>query len=145
MIDHYRDNIKFIWQLLSDYRFQHEKLISDLRSNDVTQYLRVQSPLEILELANGQLRSQSYLLKSMQHNVFGIDLINNPQTKNHNFEYHAARWLFNRRVKLPRDQISEIKLICGDVGKVPLADNCFDMITSGAAFEHFLDIPLVIA
>lgn len=144
MVNHFQDNINFVLQLLSGYRFQHEVTISNFRKNDISLYLNIKSPLDILDLANGQLLPQSYLLKSMQHNVFGIDLINNPLTKNHNIGYLGAKWLFNRRVKLTHDQISAIKLICGDVGKVPLANNCFDMITSVAAFEHFLDIPSVL-
>jgi ubiquinone/menaquinone biosynthesis C-methylase UbiE len=34
-------------------------------------------------------------------------------------------------------------LVCGDVAHLPFAANSFDLVTSIAAFEHFLEIPKV--
>jgi ubiquinone/menaquinone biosynthesis C-methylase UbiE len=36
-------------------------------------------------------------------------------------------------------------LTCGDVGVLPFPHGCFDLVTSIAAFEHFLDVPAVVA
>jgi ubiquinone/menaquinone biosynthesis C-methylase UbiE len=36
-------------------------------------------------------------------------------------------------------------LLCGDVATLAFADRTFDMVTSVAAFEHFPDVPAVIA
>ncbi len=36
-------------------------------------------------------------------------------------------------------------LVCGDAGKLPFASGSFDLVLSILAFEHFLDVPAVIA
>ena len=35
--------------------------------------------------------------------------------------------------------------MCGDVARLPFKNESFDLITSVAAFEHFLDVPAVIS
>ncbi len=39
---------------------------------------------------------------------------------------------------------TEQTLVCGDVAALPFPDNSFDLVTSVAAFEHFLDVPSVV-
>lgn len=138
------DKLRFGWQLISGFRYKHEQEISYLRERDILPLINFKSSLDILDLANGQLRPQITLLKQQNHNVYGIDLVNHPKISNNNNGYQIARWIFNSQVQISKKQLSKIILLCGDAGKLPFANGSFDVITSVAAFEHFLEIPFVL-
>jgi ubiquinone/menaquinone biosynthesis C-methylase UbiE len=36
-------------------------------------------------------------------------------------------------------------LLCGDVNRLPFSNSVFDLVTSVAAFEHFLNVPAVVS
>ena len=61
-----------------------------------------------------------------------------------NTAYRIARWLYIRGLGPAAPNHGE-RLVCGDVAHLPFTENSFDLVTSIAAFEHFLDVPSVVA
>lgn len=128
--------------IVNGSRAQYERGIADQRRHDVAPWLDLDKSVRVLDLGNGQLRPQYALLKADGHQVCGIDLINRAATSGTDWAYRIARWLYNRHIHLP--QSASERLVCGDVSTLPFADNHFDLITSVAAFEHFLNVPAVV-
>ena len=116
-----------------------------MRLQDIASYLDVNGSLRVLDLANGRLRPQYILLKAADYQVYGIDLANCSQHSRANVAYRAARRLYTRKLGLPAELASGRTLVCGDAGALPFPDGRFDLVTSVAAFEHFLDVPAVVA
>jgi ubiquinone/menaquinone biosynthesis C-methylase UbiE len=85
------------------------------------------------------------LLKAAGCQVYGIDLVNRPRSNWIDMAYRVARWIYIRKLGLPAEIAADQTLVCGDVGALPFPDNSFDLATSVAAFEHFLDVPSVVA
>jgi SAM-dependent methyltransferase len=112
---------------------------------DVALLLDMSAPRRILDLANGRLRPQYTLLKQRGHRVVGIDLANWPRRTATDLAYVLARRLYNWRVGVQGEHIGRQTLVCGDVGLLPFPDESFDLAVSAAAFEHFLDVPAVVA
>jgi SAM-dependent methyltransferase len=137
--------LRYTWEMLNGFRVHHEQGIAQLRIRDIAPYLPNDQRLTVLDLANGQLRPQFMLLQSQGHNIFGIDQSNRPAPGWSRSAYAFARQLYRWRGRLPNTAATANTLICGDVGSVPLPSNSFDLITSIAAFEHFLDVPAIIA
>lgn len=137
------DYTRYVWQMFSGFRTSHEQAIASQRERDLAPYLDLRRPQRILDLANGRLRPQYALLKAAGHAVYGIDWVNRPRTSRTDLAYGVARQLYKRRLHLPVD--GDRTLVCGDVGRLPFPDGFFDLATSVAAFEHFLDVPRVVA
>lgn len=140
-----RDYLQYGWQLVNGFRTDGEWKIAARRRGDIFPYLDGDRPLRILDLANGRLRPQYLLLKAAGHRVYGIDLVNQPGSDWMDLAYRLARWIFMRKLGLVAEATTEQRLVCGDVAALPFLDNSFDLVTSVAAFEHFLDIPTVVA
>lgn len=138
------DYIRYTWQMLNGFRAQHERSLADLRTRDIRGLLSEQRPLDILDLANGRLRPQFALLKAAGHHIYGVDFVNRPATTPINLAYGIARQLYRWKLALPPAAMSEHTLLCANVGRLPFADDSFDLVTSIAAFEHFLDVPSVV-
>jgi len=134
----------YFWQLFSGFRTTHENMYADLRRQDTSPFLRKRVPLRILDLGNGRLRPQYSLLKACGHSVYGIDLVNRPETSILNALYRVARCLYAWKSAVPSRSLVDETLICGDVATLPFHSNSFDLVTSVAAFEHFLDVRTVI-
>ena len=133
----------YLWHLLTGRRSTFELMFAELRSADTWEYLNhVKSP-DILDLGNGFLRPQFELLRNAGYRVYGIDLLNRPKHSARNFLYAIARYLYKRRFcfQMGRDKGG---LVCGDVTTLPFRNESFDLITSVAALEHFLNIPEVV-
>jgi len=143
MIHKLKDHIGFACQLVTRSRMKHERWIADLRHADISPYLEGKNPLAVLDLANGQLRPQYRILRAQGHRVYGIDMANHPKRSWQDYAYMIARRLCARGLQ-PNYSIIDDTLICGDVSILPFRDKSFDVITSVAAFEHFLDVPLVL-
>jgi SAM-dependent methyltransferase len=139
------DYPRYVWQLLQGQRSWMERMASEQRQRDVAAYLDSDQPLRVLDLANGRLRPQYTLLRAAGHQVYGIDLVNRPYQSWKDQAYRVARSLFTWRLGLPRQIANGPTLACGDVGALPYPDASFDLVTSIAAFEHFLDVPSVVA
>jgi ubiquinone/menaquinone biosynthesis C-methylase UbiE len=135
----------YIWQLLSGQRLRHEQMIADLRKRDLGANIAPSGPMRVLDLANGRLRPQHAILRADRHEVYGVDLINRPSHSPTDLAYGAARKLYSWQLGLPRAQAGDRTLVCGDVGVLPFPSDFFDMATSVAALEHFLDIPTVVS
>ncbi len=134
----------YFWQLLIGIRSGYEARFAEFRSEDTRKYLEhAQSP-EILDLGNGRLRPQFTILKHGGYRVYGLDLANQPRNSTKNFLYVVARYLYNRRSSIQSSSGTRT-LVCGDVARLPFKNESFDLITSVAAFEHFLDVPAVIS
>ena len=134
----------YFWQLLSGIRSSYEARFAEFRNEDTRKYLKhVQSP-EILDLGNGRLRPQFTILKHAGYRVYGVDLASQPRNSTKNFLYVIARYLYNRRSSIQSSSGTHT-LVCGDVARLPFKNERFDLITSVAAFEHFLDVPAVIS
>lgn len=143
MIDKIQDHIRFGWQLYTGARAKHEAWIADLRRSDLARCLREENSHTVLDLANGQLRPQYRILRTQGQRVYGLDMVNSPKRNWREGAYRIARWLYARSLQ-PAFPFSEDTLVCGDVSALPFPDESFDLVTSVAAFEHFLDVPRVL-
>lgn len=139
------DYLHYTWQMLTGFRTEGERRVAAERQQDITPYLDGNRRLQVLDLGNGRLRPQYTLLRAAGHQVYGIDLVNRPRLSWIDVAYRVARWLFRRKLGLPAETTSGRTLICADVRALPFLDNSFDLATSVAAFEHFLDVPTVVA
>jgi SAM-dependent methyltransferase len=143
-----RDYAAGTWQLWTGYRVRGEQGIARNRARDLAPYLDLDAQvgaIRVLDLANGQLRPQYLLLRAAGHRVVGVDLANRPDG---GLEWHAygfARWLYRRHLPARPGARRSDPLACGDVGALPFRSGSFDLVTSVAAFEHFLDVPAVLA
>jgi SAM-dependent methyltransferase len=143
MLHSVRDYARYSWQMLNGFRANSEVEIADRRRRDIEPYIDTSKPLRILDLANGRLRPQYTLLTSEGHHVYGIDQVNRRGTSKTDQAYQIARRMYTWRLGLQTPAART--LVCGDVGILPFLDNSFDVVTSVAAFEHFLDVPSVVA
>lgn len=139
------DYPRYAVQLLAGSRSGGEREMAERRERDIAPYLNTSGPLRVLDLANGRLRPQYTLLRAAGHRVYGVDLVNRPQASRIDLAYTAARRIFAWRLGLAPEQAAESALVCGDVGVLPFPDARFDLAVSAAAFEHFLDVPSVVA
>ncbi len=139
-----KDYVRYTWQMLSGFRTQHEQGFARTRQTDIAAYLSSTQQLRVLDLANGRLRPQYTLLKSAGHRVYGVDFVNRPQASRTDMAYQLARQLYTWRLGVSSSSLNPQTLICSDVGKLPFPDDWFDLATSVAAFEHFLDVPSVV-
>jgi SAM-dependent methyltransferase len=140
-----KDYLTSFNQLLKGERTRQESRIASKRHKDISKYLDLNSSLKILDLGNGRLRPQYYLLDASGHHVVGIDLVNGSYIRWDDRAYLLARWMFTRYIPNHSSLSSPPKLVCGDVAYLPFVDDYFDLITSVAAFEHFLDVPMVVS
>jgi SAM-dependent methyltransferase len=140
----FREYVSYGWQLLSGFRSRGEKLIAAERGNDVAPYIDEKAILRVLDLGNGSLRPQYTLLQAAGHLTYGIDLVNRPQRNFFNVTYAFARVLYRWKLDIPLKDRSR-NLVCGDVTCLPFQKESFDLVTSVAAFEHFLRVPAVLA
>lgn len=138
------DYLSYAWQLLNGFRARHERAIATARQRDVAPYLDTDRPLRVLDLANGRLRPQYMLLQATGHRVYGIDLANGPQRGWIDLAYRVARRLYAWKLSVSPETAARRTLVCGDVGYLPFRDGSFDLVTSVAAFEHFLHVPRVV-
>jgi SAM-dependent methyltransferase len=133
----------YLWQLLTGFRSKHERMYAFLRHQD-TAHLLAENSLQVLDLGNGRLRPQYTLLKAAGHRVFGIDLSNRPAVSAADLIYKLARRIFCWKSDVPKETTSDRTLVCGNVVALPFRARSFDLVTSIAAFEHFLDVPAVL-
>ncbi len=140
----------FFWELISGMRTRRELEAARLRDAQVAPYLDLRQPLVVLDLANGELQPQTQILKRRGYAVVGIDLVNRPEatwTISGRFVrrlYQFARWLFALHLPIAPTPVEPV-LLCANAAKLPFGAALFDLVTSTAAFEHFLDVPAVIA
>lgn len=138
------DYFRYAWQMLNGYRAKIEKRIFAEREQDIAGYLDRRNPIPVLDLGNGHLRPQYSLLRAAGYRVYGIDLANRPQQSLTNTAYIFARALYRWKLHLPIADVDRA-LVCADASDLPFPDNAFQLVTSVAAFEHFLDVPAVVA
>jgi SAM-dependent methyltransferase len=143
MVQQFKDYTRFGWQLLNGFRMQHERWIADLRSSDMAPFLNGNHTPTVLDLANGQLRPQYSILRMQGCRVYGIDRVNQAKPALQNNAYKIARWLYTRNLR-SKDSCADDALICGDVSMLPFRGKSFDVVTSVAAFEHFLEVEMVL-
>lgn len=143
MSAYFSDYPRYAWQMMTGFRVNHERQLANLRQRDLAPYLDLSRPLEVLDLANGRLRPQFAILSGAGHHVYGVDLANRPTPSWVNIAYRATRWAYQQQLA-HRNSESQT-LICGNVNQLPLPSKRFDLVTSIAAFEHFLDVPAVVA
>jgi SAM-dependent methyltransferase len=145
MSPHTKDYFRYLWQLLNGFRSTGEHEVALRRQRDVAPYVNDKPYLRILDLANGRLRPQYTILWSAGHQVYGIDRANRPEVSVLNLSYIFARALYRWKLGLPSQKYRPKTLVCGDVSALPFGAASFDLITSVAAFEHFLDVDGVVA
>ena len=133
----------YLLQLLTGFRSKHEQMYATLRNQDTSDLLGGKS-LQILDLGNGRLRPQFTLLKAAGHRVCGIDLTNRPVISAIDIVYKIARKIYSWKSGVSKNSLTDRTLVCGDVATLPFRASSFDLVTSIAAFEHFLDVPSVL-
>jgi SAM-dependent methyltransferase len=131
-------------QIVKGERVAFESRAAAQRSHDLEPYLSLLPPLRILDLANGRLQPQYLLLTAEGHQVYGLDLVNHPPKALIDHVYQLARRIYKYHIP-NKKWLKEDKLVCGDVGYLPFTNDSFDLVTSMAAFEHFLDVPRVVS
>lgn len=139
------DYPRYALQLLSGERSFAERKCAATRASDVAPFLDLSRPRDILDLGNGRLRPQYTILRGQGHRVTGVDFVNRRARNWKDYAYLVARYLYLRRLATPASAAAPNRLICSDVGRLPFADASFDLATSVAAFEHFLEVPAVLA
>ena len=138
------EHLRYAWQMLNGYRAKIETRIFAEREHDIAGYLDRRNPIPALDLGNGNLRPQYLLLRAAGYRVYGIDLANRPQRSLTKIAYIFARALYRWKLHLPIADIDRT-LVCANASDLPFPDNTFGLVTSVAAFEHFLDVPAVVA
>src|SRR2546425_9481597 len=123
------DYLPRVWELLNGFRANHERALANMRQQDIAPYLGGDCSLQVLDLANGQLRPQYTLLKAAGYQVYGIDLANRPNLSWVNVASRVARWLYIWKLGLPVETGVDQTLVCGDVGALLFLDNRFDLVT----------------
>lgn len=131
--------------LLEGSRVNYEINVADDRETDINPYIDTNSPIKILDLANGRLRPQYQLLLAKGYQVVGIDLVNSPHAALIDYAYQVARLVYKWHIPYQALHPSGSGLIGGDVTNLPFGNNTFDLVTSNAAFEHFLDVIAVVS
>jgi SAM-dependent methyltransferase len=139
------DYVRYTYQMFSGYRSNGEREVADRRSTDLASVVSGDQPLRILDLANGRLRPQYTILKAAGAKVVGIDLVNHPSRNATDLAYVLARRLYVRKLGISSDVLQPQSLVCGDTAILPFYSEIFDVVTSVAAFEHFLNVPAVVA
>jgi SAM-dependent methyltransferase len=139
------DYLRYSWQLVNGFRAFGESELAERRQGDIAPYVSPDRRLRILDVANGRLRPQYTLLRAAGHQVYGVDWVNRPSASRVDMAYRLARQLYTWRLGLPRAAADGATLLCSDVGKLPFPAGYFDLAVSAAAFEHFLDVPSVLA
>ena len=132
-------------QLFGGFRVRTERDIARQRQLDTAPYLDQAHPLTILDLANGRLRPQYLLLKAAGHSVYGVDLLNRPTRDRGDYAYAVARRIFAWKLGVRPERRSEQTLACASANQLAFHADSFDLVTSVAAFEHFLNVPQVVA
>ncbi|NWG21483.1 MAG: class I SAM-dependent methyltransferase [Chloroflexi bacterium] len=145
MSPQFADYPRYAWQLLQGDRSSSEATGAAWRTADIAPYLDLSRPRDILDLGNGRLRPQYSILRAQGHRVIGIDLVNRPASGWKDVAYVVARRIYLHRLGLPVMTAAPAGLVCGHAGLLPFADHTFDLVTSIAAFEHFLDVPAVLS
>ncbi len=77
--------------------------------------------------------------------MYGIDLINRPAWSLEYQGYRLARRVYSLYLPQRNRANANKGLVCGNVSRLPFIPGNFDLVTSVAALEHFLDIPGVIS
>jgi SAM-dependent methyltransferase len=139
------DYPRYAWQLASRTRAAMESESFERRKRDLAPYLDFSRPLDVLDVGNGRLRPQYAIGRSAGHRVVGVDFVNRPRHGWIDLAYTGVRQLYARQLGLKPGAMEPCALIGADVGQLPLPDASFDLAVSTAAFEHFLDVPGVIA
>ncbi len=137
--------LAYVMQFASGARIRHEREIADMRERDTSAYLSYGPTLRILDVANGRLRPQYAILSSLGYDVYGLDLANCQESGWKDPAYRIARLLFAGQSGMALAKMDRGSLICGDVACLPYPDSTFGLVTSVAAFEHFLDVPGTVA
>jgi SAM-dependent methyltransferase len=140
-----RDYPRYGWQLITGFRTGKEAADAERRQRDLQPYLDLNCPLDILDIANGRLRPQYAILRGAGHRVVGVDFVNRPQLTWTDLAYRGMRQIYARQLGLSAKAMSESGLVTGNVGLLPFRCDSFDLAISSAAFEHFLDVPSVVA
>lgn len=131
--------------MLNGFRVNLELSLATMRQQDLEPFLGSNRRLRVLDLANGWLRPQYLLLRKSGHRVTGIDLVNRPQKGWRGWAYRGARHLYWWKLGLSAENGVGPALTCGRVNALPFLSNHFDFVTSIAAFEHFAEVPAVVA
>jgi ubiquinone/menaquinone biosynthesis C-methylase UbiE len=70
-------------------------------------------------------------------------MVNVPKSYWRDCAYRIARCLYAKGIAANNSKRDDT-LICSDVSALPFRNRSFDLVTSVAAFEHFLHVPLVL-
>jgi SAM-dependent methyltransferase len=139
------DYPRYAAQLLGGERSAGERGQYERMLRELAPYLDMSRPRDVLDVANGRLRPQYSILRGAGHRVTGVDFVNRPARTGKDLAYGVARQIYAWRLGLPRTAMASDRLLVSDVGRLPFPPGSFDLAISAAAFEHFLDVPSVVA
>lgn len=136
------DYPRFFRELVSGRRLREEQYGVELLEANCRPFVDLDVPKSILDLGSGMLHPRSTLLSSKGHRVASVDIEYRNRVGLKAWLYGWARWLF--QLWLPRKPSPVVRMVCADVSSLPFESESFDLITSAAAFEHFLEVPKVL-
>lgn len=131
-------------EIFFGYQAQGEQLAADKGKSDLMNLIDLNQPQRALDLGNGRLCPQSYLLAKDGHTVVGVDLLNQATKSPTDLAYRLYRKIFRRQIGISARELNRIMLVAGDVTRLPISSSTFDFASSQAAFEHFLDVDLAV-
>jgi SAM-dependent methyltransferase len=137
--------MRYGWQLLDGSHARLQLAGAEQRQRDVAPCLEAEAVPRVLDLANGRLRPQYAILRALGFRVCGVDMANRTRWNWSEAAYSVARWLYARQLSLTPKAGGVGALVRSDAAFLPFRDGAFDVVTSVAAFEHFLDVPGVVA
>lgn len=139
------DYPRFAWHMLAGVRAKMESELMAQRLRDLAPWLDLTRPRDILDVANGSLRPQYALLRSAGHRVVGVDLVNRPGPSWKQNAYRVLRQIYAMQLSVSAEAMCIDGLVGANVRAMPFASEQFHLAISNAAFEHFLDVPAVLA
>jgi SAM-dependent methyltransferase len=135
----------YLKEMFSGRRARGEQMAAAARNNALMDLINLNQPCMALDLGNGWLRPQSYLLRKDGHTVVGIDLVNRPARTLSEYAYRFCRKIFCHQIGTSSETDNNLMLVAGDVTMLPFASGTFDLASSQAAFEHFLNVELAVS
>ena len=103
-----RDYLSYLCEMACGTRARSERAAALAREVLLRNHLDLSRPLRVLDLANGRLRPQIYLLTKGGHDVTGVDFVNTSRSTFVDFCYAGLRSLL--RLQLGMNPLREPRL-----------------------------------
>jgi hypothetical protein len=138
------DYIADFWELENGRKLKHKSHALREHNLDIRDFTDFREPLDIIILAYRNLHPQYMLTQDYEHKIIKGDLINSPGPQEDNPIFRMARWVYPQRIYGQGDKNQSDTLSYSDISHLLHACKIFDKVLVIAAFEHFLQVTLVV-